>query len=71
MAGLVRPRMFPIRSVTDDKQDTGIVYNPHRMAGHGGFTSTDKYPKGDTGFREVDPPTNKRSAEVSNKSLNE
>ncbi len=71
MAGLVRPKDYPVRSVTDDKQDSGPIYQQHRMAHHGGFDSTSKYPKGDTGFREVESPTKIKSAEVSNRKLSE
>ena len=71
MAGLVRPRMFPIRQVTDDKQDAGIIYNPHRMSHHGGLDSPSKYPKGDRGLMDVEPPTKIKSAEISNRGTNE
>ena len=64
MAGLVRPKMYPIRDVKDDKQDAGMIYQQHRMAHHGGLDSPSKYPKGDSGFRDVDPPTGIRSAEI-------
>jgi len=71
MAGLVRPRSYPIRKVTDDKQETGLAYNPRRMSHHGGLDSTSKYPGGDSGFRGVEEPTKINPAEVSNRSLSE
>lgn len=39
MAGLVKPRNFPIRKPTDNTQDLGKIYNPRRFPDHGGFTS--------------------------------
>ena len=69
MAGLVRPRIFPVRDVKDDKQDAGVIYNPHRMSHHGGFDSTSKYPKGDGGgLMSLDPPTSIKTADVSKRS---
>ena len=47
MAGLVRPKNFPIRDPKDNKQENGIIYNPKRFPLHGGFTDAAKYPKGD------------------------
>lgn len=67
MAGLIRPRNYPIRQIGDDKQDAGVIYNPHRFAHHGGLDSGSKYPKGDTGFRDVDPPTKINPAEIANR----
>ncbi len=71
MAGLVRPKLYPIRNVQDTKQDAGMIYNQPRMAGHGGLDSASKYPKGETAFREVEPPTNIKTAEISNRGTNE
>jgi hypothetical protein len=68
MAGLIRPRMYPVRQVSDDKQDLGMIYNPHRMAHHGGLDSPSKYPKGESAFRDVDPPTKINPAEVARRS---
>ena len=68
MAGLIRPRMYPIRDIGDNKQDSGIIYNVKRYPDHGGFTSADKYPKGDRSLMDVEPPTKMRSAEVSRRS---
>lgn len=67
MAGLVRPRMYPIRDIGSDKQDAGMIYNQKRFSGHGGLTDAAKYPRGDSGFRDVEPPTKIRTAEVSKK----
>ena len=71
MAGLVRPRSYPIRQVTDDKQDAGMILNPRRMSHHGGLDATSKWPRGDSGFRDVEPPTKLKSAEISNRGTNE
>jgi hypothetical protein len=71
MAGLVRPKSYPIRKVTDDKQSTAYIYQQHRFAHHGGLDSASKYPAGDTGFRSVEPPTKINPAEVSNRNLSE
>ncbi len=68
MAGLIRPRMYPIRDIGSNKQDSGIIFNPKRFPDHGGFTSADKYPKGDRGLMDVTPPTSIKSAEVSRRS---
>lgn len=67
MAGLVRPRMYPIRDPKDNKQDGGIVYNPLRFPQHGGFTDAAKYPKGEraAGLMDIDPPTKIKTADVS------
>ena len=46
MAGLVKPRAFPIRKITDNEQDTGKIYNPKRFPDHGGFTSASALPPG-------------------------
>jgi hypothetical protein len=69
MAGLIRPKHYPIRDVKDDKQDAGMIYNSHRMAHHGGLDSTSKWPKGNEGSAfSVEPPTKVRSAEASKRS---
>lgn len=71
MAGLVRPKLYPVREVTSDKQEAGTIYNPHRMSHHGGFDSTSKYPRGDKGIMDVDPPTSIKTADVSKRTTNE
>ncbi len=69
MACLVRPRIFPVRDVKDNKQDNGLIYNPLRYPQHGGFTDAAKYPKGDSGgLMSLDPPTNIKTADVSKRS---
>ena len=65
MAGLIRPRMYPIRQIGDDKQDAGTIYNPPRFARHGGLDSGSKWPSGESGFRDVEPPTKINPAEKS------
>lgn len=67
MAGLVRPKMFPIREVTSDKQDAGMIYNPKRMAHHGGLDSSSKWPKGDApaGLMGIDTPSRIKTADES------
>lgn len=70
MAGLVRPRNFPIRKISDNKQDVGLIYNPLRFPDHGGFTSAAAWPKGHP-FNVEAPVKGSKSAEVSNRSLTE
>jgi len=70
MAGLVRPKNFPIRKITDNKQDTGICYNPLRFPDHGGMTSSAAWPKGHP-FSVEAPVKGSKSAEVSNRTLTE
>lgn len=67
MAGLIRPRTYPIRQIGDNKQDAGQIYNPHRFPTHGGFTDASKWPRGDAGFRDVEPPTKINPAESANR----
>ena len=67
MAGLIRPRNYPVRQVSDNKQDAGMIYNPLRYPKHGGFTSASQYPAGETGFRSIDTPTRINPAEQANR----
>ena len=67
MAGLIRPRLYPIRQIGDNKQDNGMIFNPHRFPDHGGLTDAAKYPKGDSNFRDVEPPTKIKTAEIANR----
>jgi len=55
MAGLVRPKSYPVRAIGDDKQDAGIIYNQRRFAHHGGLVSGARYPGEDSGFRSMAP----------------
>lgn len=71
MAGLVRPKNFPIRQITDNKHDTGICYNPLRFPDHGGFTSASAWPKEGNVFSIEAPVKGSKSAEVSNRRLTE
>jgi len=63
MAGLVRPKSYPIRKITDLAQRVGRIFNPRRMPDHGGFTSLSKWDQGSE-FK-VEKPTNIRTAEQS------
>jgi len=69
MAGLVRPRAYPIRQVTDNAQNQGQVYNPRRFPDHGGLTGQSKWP-GDNPF-SVEAPTRTRTASQADRSLSE
>jgi hypothetical protein len=69
MAGLVRPRSYPIRRVTDNAQSNGPVFNPLRFPDHGGFSSASKL-TGDNPF-SVEAPTKMRTSEKSDRSLSE
>lgn len=69
MAGLVRPRSYPIRDLKSNAQDNGAIVNPLRFPDHGGFTSAGKWAKGE-GY-SVEAPTRMRTAEVSDRSLTE
>ena len=71
MAGLVRPKNFPIRKITDNKQDTGITYNPLRFPDHGGMISAAAWPKGGNVFSIEAPVKGSKSAETSNRNLQE
>ena len=46
MAGLVKPRSFPIRKPQDSQQDHGLIYNTKRYPDHGGLTSAGAFDKG-------------------------
>ena len=63
MAGIVRPRSFPIRKITDTVQKVGRIFNSRRFPDHGGFTSAGKW--GDNGEFKVEAPTNIKTAEES------
>ena len=65
MPGLVRPRSFPIRRITDVAQRLGRILNPRRMPDHGGFTAMSKWES--TGEFKVEAPTSTRTAEESNR----
>ena len=70
MAGLVRPRNFPVRKPQDNQQDHGLIYNTLRYPDHGGFTSMNALPKGSP-FSVEPPEKGSRSAETSNRGTQE
>lgn len=70
MAGLVRPRSFPIRDVKDNSQTLGQMYNPKRYPDHGGLSGASKWPGKDNTF-PVEAPTRMRTASVSDRRLSE
>jgi len=45
---IVSPKKFPIRSIKDNAQSNGQVYNPPRMVEHGGLKSVSQYGKDST-----------------------
>ena len=68
MAGLVRPRIFPIRDVKDNKQDNGMIFNPYRYPLHGGFTDAAKYiQKAPSGLMDIDTPAKIKTGEIAKK----
>jgi hypothetical protein len=69
MAGLVKPRNFPIRRITDLAHRLGRIFNPKRMPDHGGLTSLNKW-EVDGNFR-VEPPTKIRTADEASKRTSE
>lgn len=66
MAGIVRPKSYPIRKITDNTQRVGRVFNPPRFPDHGGFTSASKWDGG--GEFKVESPTSIRTGEEASKS---
>ena len=63
MAGLVRPRSYPIRKITETAQRIGRIFQQRRFPDHGGFTGASKW--GEHGEFKVEAPTNIRTAEQS------
>jgi hypothetical protein len=63
MAGLVRPRLFSIRRITDTAQRVAHIFNPRRLPDHGGFTSAEKW--GKNSEFGVEMPTKMKTAEES------
>lgn len=45
---IVSPKRFPIRSIKDNSQAAGQVYNPPRMVELGGLKSVSQYGKDST-----------------------
>ncbi len=45
---IVSPKKFPIRSLKDNSQSAGTVWNPPRMVEHGGLKSVSQYGKDST-----------------------
>ena len=64
MAGLVRPRMFAIRKITDTAQRVAHIFNPRRFPDHGGFSGESKW--GKNSEFSVEMPTKLKTAEESN-----
>ena len=64
MAGLVRPKLFSIRKITDVAQRVSHIFNPRRYPDHGGFTG-DKW--GKNSEFGVEMPTKLKTAEESRK----
>jgi hypothetical protein len=69
MAGLVRPKAYPIRDVKSNQQDGAYCYNPRRYPDHGGLTGASAWPQ-KSPF-SVEAPTKVRPAETSRRSLTE
>lgn len=69
MAGLVRPRSYPIRDIKSNNQEAGMIYQQKRFTDHGGLSGPGKWPKGNP--FSVEAPTKLRTAETSNRSLSE
>ncbi len=61
MAGIVRPRSFPLRRITDTAQKVGRMFNARRYPDHGGFTSN-KW--GENSEFHVEAPTSLKTAET-------
>ena len=70
MAGIVRPKSFPIRKPQDNQQDHGLIYNTLRFPDHGGFTSARALPPPGP-FAVEAPEKGSRSAETSNRGTQE
>ena len=79
MAGIVRPKNFPIRKILDNQQDHGLIFNQPRFPDHGGFTSAAVFDKVWTGgghaskpvFNVEPPEKGSKSAEISNRGTQE
>lgn len=61
MAGLVKPKSFPIRRPQDNAHDHGLIYNTLRYPDHGGLTSAAPFDKGSP-FSVQPPEKGSRSA---------
>lgn len=61
MAGLVKPKSFPIRKVQDNAHDHGLIYNTARYPDHGGLLSAAKLDTGSP-FSVQAPERGSRSA---------
>lgn len=70
MAGIVRPRNFPIRKPQDNQQDHGKIFNQKRYPDHGGFTSASALPDGGP-FSVEAPVKGAGSADRSNRGTQE
>lgn len=66
MAGLIRPRSFPIRKITDTAQRIGRIFQQKRFPEQGGFTSASRW-SGSSEFK-VESPTSIRTGESASKS---
>lgn len=66
MAGLIKPRNFAIRKITDTAQRLGRIFQQRRFPDHGGFTSASKW--AGSGEFKVESPTSIRTGEQASKS---
>ena len=71
MAGLVRPKAYPIRDPKSDAQTNGVVFNPYRYSKHGGLSSASKLRGDDNPFNVEAPAGGKSPATESDRSLSE
>jgi hypothetical protein len=61
MAGLIRPRSFPIRKITETAQRIGRIFQARRYPEQGGFTSGSRWTG--SGEFKVELPTKIRTGE--------
>lgn len=61
MAGLVKPRSYPIRKITETAQKIGRIFQQRRYPNHGGFDGQSAW--GGSSEFPVTRPTSIRTAE--------
>ena len=61
MAGLVKPRSYPIRKITEGAQKIGRIFQQRRYPNHGGFDGPGAW--GSSSEFPVTKPTSIRTAE--------
>lgn len=62
MAGLIKPRSYPLRKITETAQKIGRIFQQRRFPDHGGFTSASKW--GSSSEFSVTKPTSIRAADT-------